>query len=372
MRAGGAPALVSSPAVDSDRLASIDRELDAFGISASRLDATRAAASAVRAALSADELDGELAGLAVHEVPISGVSSSAEPVARPTTWDEQRKRRSESPSGEGSGVLDVDERVLRDDSMPPVLSIETGPVHMSSLPPESIEPPRISVATALYIDPPTNPPPSSPIEPALDLDPEAGLVEPGAAPLSYVPPPPKPKTQPPPRPSSVPQASTDEMLAEMLDAPEEPPAPPPPLPVRPSVAESETEEALAAISAGSLSASLDRDASDAFDASLDAAPFGEDGDIEQTVMVKSAALLPPAGDEADGDFVIDIDDDVMVIDEEESSASSSNAKSRPPPPPPSKRPSTRPLPGSTPPSRSRPPEPPGKGFLSKLLKSNKP
>jgi hypothetical protein len=359
-----------------ERLAEIDRELSSFEVSEQRLEAAIAQARALRSELGALEaLDATLDALG------EGLVVSM-PGARATTWEDARRAAlSEMPS-EGSGLLDVsDEALLRSGELPAVLSI--APAHDD----EEREP--ISAATAAYIDPPSLPPrpPTSQVpvsEPlgedfSLDLDPEAGLVEPGAAPLSYVPAAKPSRAPSAPRPSSAPSASTEDMLAEILDVaePVEPP-PPPPLPEPPpSVAEDETSDALAAMQAEMPSSALDREASDAFEASLSDPAFdvgsiaiGDEEEVERTVMMKGSALLPPAPggvdaldpEYADGvpsaEFELDFDDEIIEIEEEVPEASD---RSRPPPPP-SRPPET---------SRSRPPEPPGQGFLSRLLKGNK-
>ncbi len=358
-----------------ERLAEIDRELSAFEVSEQKIEGVIAAARALRAELGALEaLDATLealgAGVTIAEPSAREVGASAtvaEPGARATTWEEARRAAlSELPS-EGSGLLDVSDEALQSGELPAVLSVEGADASDDEREP-------ISAATAAYIDPPSLPPTPTAITDdfSLDLDPEAGLVEPSAEPLSYVPAA-KPTPSSPPRPSSAPRASTEDMLAELLDQESVEPPPPPPAPEpTPSVAEDEADAALAAMQAELPPASIDREANDAFAASLSDAGFdlgnvavGEEEEVERTVMMKGSALLPPApeaADDADGapssEFELDFDDEVIEIEE----VSLDEGKSRPPPPPP-RPPSDIP--------RSRPPEPPGQGFLSRLLKGNK-
>lgn len=355
-----------------ERLAEIDRELSSFEVSEQRLESAVAEARALRSELGALEaVDAALASLSDGLV-LDG--------ARATTWEEARRAAlSELPS-EGSGVLDVsDEALLKSGELPAVLSVDPAEAGVAgaaaadgiaAVLDEEAEP--ISAATAAYIDPPSLPPTSAAQDAfSLDLDPEAGLVEPGAAPLSYIPPA-KPSRPPsPPRPSSAPSASTEDMLAEILDAADsvEPPPPPPASEPPPSVAEDEASDALAAMQADMPPAALDREAVDAFEASLSDPGFDvgsvaidEEDEVERTVMVKASALLPPpTPEDVDGgpsaEFELDFDDEIIEIEE----VSEQSDKSRPPPPP-SRPPET---------SRSRPPEPPGQGFLSRLLKGNK-
>lgn len=361
------------------RLPDIDRELAAFELSEERLHLTRQRAHEVRRALAADgDLDQVLLRLGVRgAVPAPAAEKKLPPrldsqappglVAHPTTWDEAR-RPPDPIDEDGSGLLDMSDESLRSAVVPPVLALEA-----LEAPDEASESrPPLSESTALYIDPPTNPPPAAEAKPepatdmlALDLDPEAGLVEPGAAPLSYVPAP-KASTPAPPRPSAVPAPSVDDLFAEMMEpeAPIEVVSVEAPLEdvAAPNVSLGETTDALAAMQAAELGVGID-DLGDDF-GELDR----EDVAPERTVMMRADALhalLPPAATEpeaveaadADMDIELDIDEDVLVIDEDPASQ-----RSRPPPPP------SRPPEGS----KSRPPEPPGKGFLSRLLKGNKP
>lgn len=383
-------------------LSDIDAELAAFGVSDERITAVRATARQLRSELGASltDLDGALealgAGLpSTSEAPVhmeARIESVAPPgtIARPTSWDEARP--SERPEDEaGSGLLDLSDEALRSQEVPPVLAVEAR------------EP--LSQRTALYIDPPTNPPPAVEERAAeadasdalsLDLDPEAGLVEPALSPSVSTPSAPpvraaRPATQPPPRPSAIPPKSTDDLLAEVLDAPIDEsldqPAPieavsPPPAVVDPStlsVSENETGDVLAAMQATELgvgTADFDDEAPFQEPSTFgEPESFGELDDVqpERTVMMRADALhalLPPSAhtetagsEDADGvDFELDIDEEVMMIDEDEAPPAAASNRSRPPPPP------SRPPEGS----KSRPPEPPGKGFLSRLLKGTKP
>lgn len=396
-------------------LSDIDAELSAFGVSEERITAVTLSARRLRDELGASLADLDAALVALGEgalgegppedllassprTPPVRIESVAPPgmVAHPTSWEEARP--SERPEDEaGSGLLDLSDEALRAHEVPPVLAIEREP---------------LSQRTALYIDPPTNPPPADPsplaVEPpapapevapapasevadalSLDLDPEAGLVEPALAPS--VPPVrgARPATQPPPRPSALPPRSTDDLLAEVLDAPIDEPAPieaPRPAPIDPStlsVSENETGDVLAAMQAEELGVgTADFEDDGPFrepSAFGEPESFGELDDVqpERTVMMRADALhalLPPAAqaelaqDAEEMDFELDIDEEVMVIDEEEAPARAAppsapqGDRSRPPPPP------SRPPEGG----KSRPPEPPGKGFLSRLLKGTKP
>lgn len=325
------------------RLEDVDRELATFGKSEDVLRAALERAVTLRRALGGalSDVDAELA--AIHALDGAAVGAAVESrvppgaSARPISWEEARRPSARPPVEDGSGALDVTE--LKGGEVPPVLS------------PGSDRPP-LSAETALYIDPPTHPPPLAPppAEPlALEPDPELGDLSPEVPVV-------RPPTQPPPapRPAAIAPPSTDTLLAEMLDQPDEeepaPPPPPPPAPP-PSVAEDEARGAVAAFMAD------DRDF---------AALAGADEEPERTVMMRAEALRPPIAEASDEveDFEIDIDEDVVVLEEEEPAeeASAQSQKSRPPPPPPSRPPET---------PRSRPPEPPGKGFLSRILKGGK-
>lgn len=315
------------------RLEDVDQELAAFAKSDDVLREVVARAIAARRELA--DLDQALDALRPGGAPVRParvVESVAPPGtdARPISWDEARASTDAEPQ---SGALDVDDVSAE---LPAVLAPPVRPM---------------SDATALYIDPPTNPPPQPEVL-ALEPDPELGEL---SADIPVVRPEPPP---PAPRPSALPPPNTDAMLAEMLDQPEPPPPPPPPPPPRPtpSVAEDEAAGAVAA-----LMASEDSDFG-ALDDAYSAAHGGADEvQAERTMMVHADALRPPAGDadEMGEDLEIEIDEDVVVIDEEPAAAASN--RSRPPPPPPSRPPE---------PPKSRPPEPPGKGFLSRILKGD--
>jgi len=371
-----------------ERFAEIDRELSSFEVSEQRISDALAEARALRSDLGPLEaLDATLDALAEGLVLAEATSDDG---ARATTWEEARRAALSELSSEGSGVLDVSDEALESIELPAVLSvgpnaIEPGPTGAA----DDDEREPISAATAAYIDPPSLPPTSTATATvstatqsdafSLDLDPEAGLVEPGAAPLSYLPPPKPVRPSTAPRPSSAPQTSTEDMLAEMLDGveSEKPPPPPAPSDPLPSVAEDEASDALAAMQRDMPPAALNREAVDAFEASLSYPSFevagldvrsADIGDEEEehTVMMKASALLPPAPGDieyADGvpsaEFELDFDDEMIEIEE---MPEESDRSPPPPPPPPSRPPET---------SRSRPPEPPGQGFLSRLLKGNK-
>ncbi|MBX7193188.1 MAG: hypothetical protein K1X94_14130 [Sandaracinaceae bacterium] len=352
--------------VSRDRLAEIDRELDAFGLSSTRIDAVLARARDAR--MTAAEVDLALASL--DERFETRVPEGA--LARSGSW----ARPEPSPASTqvaASAELEPAPSPLEEAQLPAVLS-ERPPSTEGievDLAPTTAE---VPLEASDPVDPDDRPSVEIRIEPATSLaddDVDEGTDVLGRAELAAaeaareaelaIDEVAAPRTsQPPPvsnsaleldiegEPASVPV--TPEQSSAKFSVPKDSVHPSPKSVIPPPPTAAELEADLASMLADELQppeapadepAELESEATALFSADM----FGA---APEPNLAELISRPPPAGDSSDVE--IDIDEDVLVY-ESESAASPPSPGTRPPPPPP----------------RSAPP-PPGKpGFLGRLL-----
>lgn len=344
--------------MDLARLASVDDELDRFGIAATRLDAVRARARAERVSLA--EADAALSSLTIGVetlLPSEGIPEGA--VAKPGSWD----RRSEPPIAGGSGLVEVDPSQLEDAQLPPALTEPPPPsgdeveVNIPRAPLALEEGDRPSVEITIEGDRPSV---ELTVEPgvsalfdddegtqvhghSIGIDASEAAMAPSALELELE-----------GEPSDLP-ASTTQSSAK-FSVPHDSPHPSPKSVIPPPPPSADLDAELASI----LADELERPAEAAPDVADELEPeatalFSADmfGASEEPSLAELVSRPPPPDVDGSRDpdsLEIEIDDDVLVYE----------AEAQPVPPPTG----TRPPP---PPPRSAPP-PPGKpGFLGRLL-----